>query len=207
MGRANVVDLSPSPELSYVIGAVLGDGTLYIHSRRHEISLTVKDRDFAEEFAIRFGKLLGRKLNIETRKMKGVKYYVVRAGSKNLFYFLKQDLDKLMPIVSEYPQEFLKGIFDAEGSVRLHGKDKEVKLRNKNIKLTEYIRKLLANLGIEARAYVYEGDIASLVIAKYDSIVEFDRKIGFRITRKQKKLTEIRQRRYRVNQFSEPIIK
>jgi len=71
----------------------------------------------------------------------------------------------------------------------------------------KYIQKLLAKLEIESNVYVYDGDVGSLVIAKYDSIVEFDKKIGFRIARKQEKLARIRQRGFKVNQFSKPIIK
>jgi len=90
-GKINVADLSPSPCLSYVIGVVLGDGYLRKGigtNRAHLVVLTVKDKEFTEEFARCLGKLIRRELKIEKRNMKGERYYYVRAGSKNLFYFI-----------------------------------------------------------------------------------------------------------------------
>jgi intein-encoded DNA endonuclease-like protein len=58
----NKFDGKPSPELSYIIGAILGDGTKYMESghRNYTLELKVKDKDFAETFGHYLAKVLHR---------------------------------------------------------------------------------------------------------------------------------------------------
>jgi len=51
----------PSKELAYVIGVMLGDGSLKRHSRDYDIKLNTIDIEFAETFSNMLAKLLNRK--------------------------------------------------------------------------------------------------------------------------------------------------
>src|SRR3970282_262505 len=53
LGRVPNPALTPSPQLAYVIGCILGDGTTVAYPPKHQFSvvLKVKDKEFAEEFA------------------------------------------------------------------------------------------------------------------------------------------------------------
>jgi len=61
-GVFNKFTLKPSPNLSYLIGVFLGDGCTRVEPKRYKyfVRLKVKDREFAEEFAKRCAKLMGR---------------------------------------------------------------------------------------------------------------------------------------------------
>ena len=57
-GRLNSFRPNPTPELAYVIGAILGDGNLNIHGYNAELILAVTDYDFAKEFSASLATIL-----------------------------------------------------------------------------------------------------------------------------------------------------
>jgi intein-encoded DNA endonuclease-like protein len=193
-------NLSPSPELSYVLGAFLGDGSII---RNKIVTLKVADIVFAEKFAECLAKVVGTKpyplRNVEN------KYWIGYINNKGLAKFLSQNtLQNLIPIVEKYPEEFVRGFFDAEGTVSLGGrKKKQVKIiaYNNNVELIKLIQKLLlkkfdidSSIYIHARAGEKRGNAIAnsncyaLMICRKESVLKFRREIGFSITRKMRKL-------------------
>lgn len=212
--------LKPSPELSYVIGTVLGDGTVVISEKRRKgynesfIELAVKDLEFAEEFSRCLEVVLNRKL--QPRYNKSHYRYVVRIRDKTLFELLhgwQNSLEKIKPYI-EYSEEckakFLKGLFDSEGT---YDKYNHLRLYNSNLGLILYAIKLLNELGIEtsgphlktrkgtiifqkhySKSYKTDKDYYYLHIIR-GSFLTFYKKIGFSIPRKKKRLEECLQRK------------
>ncbi len=217
--------LKPSEELAYVIGVKLGDGYAtkkkrvvksYNHTR---IGLDVKDREFAEEFSRCLTKVL-RRTPKRLRYRRATKRYVVEVKSETLYHLLKKpvDLDRLKKYIEHCGKcmaAFLRGFFDSEGSVDERG---YVLLYNTDLRLLEYIRKLLQLLGIAStspRLHVRRGTVihdprtgkkyltkkdAYRIRIKANGNRKFYEKIGFTIRRKQKRLEEYL-RRHKPNPF------
>jgi len=120
LGRYNYPEISP--DLSYVIGAWLGDGTLAYRKSKHEyiVKLLVKDYDFAKEWGRRLSRALQRSRPYKPVWDKTNKRWCVRGYSKILYLLLfetRRNLSVIKEIVSSYPAEAIRGFFDAEGSV------------------------------------------------------------------------------------------
>ncbi len=205
--------LEPSPELAYVIGVVAGDG--WAHKTRsggYRVGAVVKDREFAEEFSRCLGLVLGR----DPPEPKPVKdgLFRVCARSKTLYHILQKPIDMGMirPFI-EYSEDcirsFLRGFFDSEGSVEKN--TAKIRCFNTDIKLLEYVQKLLKVLGIEAtgpRIWIREGttykilgkigivkkNVCTITVRAKDRL-KFYRVVGFTITRKQQRLEEYLRRR------------
>jgi intein-encoded DNA endonuclease-like protein len=109
----------PSPALSYVIGANIGDGCTLTDN--WIVKLEVTDRDFAETFNDNMARVFNRpipnKILVKRFKVQRLPMYVVRYSCKQLVKLLRQPLKKLLEIAFVYPSEFLRGFFDAEGYV------------------------------------------------------------------------------------------
>jgi intein-encoded DNA endonuclease-like protein len=185
-------ETSPSPELAYMIGAILGDGCLYrnVKWRKHEIKLKVKDKDFAEEFRKCLMKVAKRKVSFFVSE----KLFVTLVSCKPLFLYLKNWSGLVTTIIS-YPQEFIRGFADAEGCLYIsksHGEKYKylgVKLYNTNLDLLSFIRTLLFKLGITSHMQTIHlrpprKTCYSININRHKSVERFLDSIGFTIRRK-----------------------
>ena len=198
-----ILNLQPSPELSYVVGAFIGDGwKAKIKNRKsgndYRISLASIDKEFVEKFANCMFRVVKRKRKIYCRKRARKKdLFEVTFSSKELFFFLSKNIEKpeIKEVIFQYPKEFLQGIFDAEGSVTMiRGKSPRITLSNTDLKLLQICQDLLNKLGISSRIEKEnkKGKISwRIVISRKKDIVEFQKKIGFSIIRKMKKLNLI----------------
>lgn len=202
-----------SPELSYVIGAVLGDGCFsYKKSRReYAIRLACWDREFAEKFERYLAILLGRMHKIAKYK----ELFVVKASCKLLYTILnkaKHDLFVLSPYVEKFPIYFIQGFADAEGSVNVYLRKGNnnirlkvlIRIYNSRRDLLEYMSHLLKQLGINSNIYLharagqstnvrgrlvtYRRDSYHICIYKQNDVMRFAEKIGFTIQRKNLEL-------------------
>jgi len=120
----------PTFNLGYVIGVILGDGCIYMNSRKYKyfIQLIVKDKDFAEFFAKIFEKWSKKRVSVkfikrlEKHKKTGEKfyspYYSVIIYSKNISIFL-EDKIKLLNWIYKSTKSLkigvIKGLWDSEG--------------------------------------------------------------------------------------------
>jgi len=210
------VNLKPSPELSYVIGVLFGDGTLDDNQKNsdYQIVLAQKDLNFAKVFSEAVSKVIGKKESYKIGLWRK-RYYRVRAYSKILLKFLKRrELKRFTRIINAYPTEFIKGFVDSEGSVTISTNKAETKsgmreylyciitITNSSIEVINFVKEQLEKLGIESKVRkkkseerVVENHIAhfrrdgyDILIRKLSSIERFQQLIGFRVTARHKKL-------------------
>ncbi|MEM0375024.1 MAG: LAGLIDADG family homing endonuclease [Nitrososphaerota archaeon] len=214
--------LKPSEDLAYIAGAIVGDGTVYkmsISAPRYDkffVGLTVKDKEFAEEFGRRLAKVLGREPPIPRQNKYSL--WVVEVQSRTLYELLKKpiDIERIRPYVEHCERciaMFLRGFFDSEGYAH---KDGEIGVVNTNYKMLEYVIYLLKKIGIETtsekpilhhragrpfrdpkktdKVYRARKD-AYYVSVRMKSNLTFYEKVGFTIERKRKRLEEYLKRR------------
>lgn len=199
--KLNSFDSTPSPELSYVVGAVLGDGCLF-YSRGYWIQLVVKDREFVDYFSQCLAKLLKRKEAyplFERNDNNGQsKMYGVRVASK-LFWSWLKEWEVHKNVIESNPESFLRGLYDSEGSICKY-REKEhlaIILANTKRELLELAKNLLKKLGIDSRIYAINDRRKNhkicyrLVITSKDNLLLFYDKVGFTIKRKQQRLENL----------------
>ena len=111
---------SPTAELGYVIGVLLGDGSMSIcGDHNYRLKLRVTDRDFAQVFA-------GAIATVLKRSVPPVRYHAktnawhVDASSLLLQHFLTTPVAELGTIIEQGEEcicGFLRGFFDSEGNI------------------------------------------------------------------------------------------
>lgn len=152
--RLNHPDLSPSPELSYLIGVYVGDGSITKTGYNYAIRLSAKDKEFVEKFA--------KTLAIVNKKEGGEQYAIRKTNrglfdttgtSKELYFFIKNK--EYYEVIQTYPHEFIEGFFDSEGTVTKSKKWNtwHIGFANTDLPLLELVQWMLYNFGIEARIY------------------------------------------------------
>jgi len=191
-------DLTPSRELAYVIGARLGDGTVTKYGRHYAITLKAKDKDFVETFHQCLAKVSRRKVHFF--QCKGG-YWQTTVYSKPLFSFLKsKNIEDYITIIESFPEDFIRGFADAEGSVNISKKYHYVRitLDNTDFSLLNTIRKLLLNsFNIHSKIRKTTGSKKTrkipyrLEIWKQRDVAIFAQFIGFTIKRKAGKLRKV----------------
>lgn len=187
-------DLSPSEELSYVLGVIFGDG--YITKTRkgaHIVGLHVMDLDFAEAFRTDMSKIL--KKNAYLYKYEKTNAYRTEFSSKTFYTFIKDtSFPTIIEIASWYPQQFIKGFFDSEGTVDIRKYDQpRIEIYNQKREYLDSINHLLFDLGIRSvvRFKRQESLMYRLCVEDKNSCRLFAEKIGSSITRKNLKLQQI----------------
>ena len=92
----------PSPQLSYVIGANIGDGCTL--TRNWIVKLEVTDRDFAEAFnssmAALFSRKAPNKIMIKRFRVDRLPMYVVRYACRALVELLRLPLEELLEVAA-----------------------------------------------------------------------------------------------------------
>jgi intein-encoded DNA endonuclease-like protein len=208
--------LEPSEDLAYVIGAVCGDGCAKIERRVHKgyrqaiIRLNAKDKEFVEEFAIRIGRVLNRPPpKVRVQRLTGYYsgcYYCSEVASKTLYELLKKpvDLERLRKYIEHCDKcsaAFLRGFFDAEGSVTKTG---SIYVGNSDYRLLKYVQSLLGRFEIvttgpyllhrrgsithsNGKQYIRRRDVYYIYV-KRSCNMRFYEHIGFTIRRKQERL-------------------
>ena len=138
----------PSSELAYIIGVLLGDGSVSIDEYYHyRIQLGVKDLEFTEAFSRAMAKTLNKKYSIP-KWSKSSNKWIVTYHSKAFYVWFKQQTMKALRQYIEYNKEtatsFLKGLYDSEGNHNISKKGYiRIRLSNNNIELLRYAQYLL----------------------------------------------------------------
>jgi intein-encoded DNA endonuclease-like protein len=206
----NVFKQEPSPSLSYVIGANIGDGCTL--TENWIVKLEVTDYDFAETFNNCMANLFSRVSpnKILVRHAVGrLPMYVVKYSCKQLAKLLRLPLSKILEIALVFPREFLRGFFDAEGHVDVGAKEflsLLVGAENSDKSLLLRIKKSLKLLGIESRiqrkrkkgsikvirdtTFAMRRTSYGLIIGKIEDVKMFAKTVGFSINRKAQKLSD-----------------
>jgi intein-encoded DNA endonuclease-like protein len=123
LGSANQFQAKPTPELAYVIGVTLGDGSLNRKGYNRRIRFQSVDLDFVLEFDRCLSAVLGTRRLTPWFDRKRREIHV-EASSVLLHGFLNQDWTKLKPWICHSRScvsMFLRGFFDSEGSVSKAG--------------------------------------------------------------------------------------
>lgn len=200
----------PSPELSYVIGAVLGDGYTTEDQGNGIVGFTNKDRKLLSHYLSCMARILGV---ASAGRITKCGHGVLKAtiGCRLLALFLDRPLDELAPFIERYPASFVRGFFDAEGTAavsvgqgRLHV---GLSASNTDLKLLNYISWLLLDrfrlsssivVGrkpslisyIRGEDVHFKKIVFRLQVHRFRDIEVFASKISFASERKKKALDE-----------------
>lgn len=153
-----IVNLAPSPTLSYVLGVVLGDGcAIWDESKpRYVVKLGNNNEAFVEEFGEAL-KSLGFKPRIydyidkRPWKREPIVFHTVVASSKHFVGWYKSlELGEIEEIVEPYSREFLRGFYQSEGCYRNNPKHCTLSMSNNNIKLLRIVQRFLGRRGFKS---------------------------------------------------------
>jgi DNA replicative helicase MCM subunit Mcm2 (Cdc46/Mcm family) len=191
------------PELGAFVGYLLGDG--YVRENKGEIVAFVNENetDLIEPLVKYIENLFGLKPIVEKfkghshtyqgRKIESKKYlYRIILRSKDLAKNLKFLKEKRVPhpiflSPNAVVKEFLKWLFQADGSVFYKGRGRRgIQLKQKEIELLRDVQMLLLRFGIHSRIY---GN--NLTIRRGYDILKFAKSIGFVSNNKKTKLSEL----------------
>ncbi|NJE31006.1 DNA endonuclease [Thermococcus sp. 18S1] len=204
--RTKRVNLSPSPELAYIIGVYLGDASISNRNYQYRVRLKVVDKDFAESFEKAL-KSIGANPRTGFEHDSGrTDRWWVEVTNKELFMFLKGPKEHLFEIARVYPREFLRGFFDSEGSAIVYPNRARVEASNYDLEVLELCKELLERLGIHSKIYKtkrkgqtvvirgkeyqYNSNLFTLRIYRQDSVYRYTVEVGFTIQRKQTQLLQ-----------------
>ena len=202
----------PSEELSFFIGAWIGDGWSDENDGGKRMLLKVRSYDFANEFATSAAKILQKTDSYWVRRIvdETGMWYLVKVTSFMLYDFVNQPLATLRKYIQPFPGGFLRGFFTAEGNptvsvAKRNGPllDVGLDLSNSEYGLLDFCRLLLAALGYHPsriRLVQPAGTLTNLARAtkpgwlltllRFDDTQLFAASIGFADTKKQEKLSD-----------------
>jgi len=153
--RWNKPNLEPSPELSFVVGVILGDGSVYYTSRRYNIRLDATDKSFVEEFSTCLAKVLKKEkpYRIQFKKPKGKRspVWVVQARSRMFYEWFKSG--KWREVARRFPREFLRGFYLSEGSFEINkhrNNTSAIKIYNKDLEKLRFVQEILKLCGFKS---------------------------------------------------------
>jgi intein/homing endonuclease len=193
-----------TPAKARIIARLKGDGAIFRSGTNYIIKYEVKDTEQLKSFENDIKEVFG--LDMKWLKHRsgitGKLLDLVWLRSKLAF----EDLNKfgkfrsenwnipeeIFRSSSEVKREFIKAMFDDEGTVIV--RDEEVRMYSTNKKGLEQMAKLLVEYDIKPKLKAGYGkgrNVFALVIKGVDALSNFTCNIGFGLERKQMKLTSI----------------
>jgi len=198
-------------KLSYLFGLLCGDGSLYksietvkikgrskvyIYSATmYNFALKTKDKELINLFVEYFSDVFSRK-KVTIHKYNG--YYQTRFRVSKEVYNLFKNTNH--PIIQKYPEDFIRGFADSEGSV-IVSNHVAIRLCNTNLELLELVSSLLSKLGIHhhIRLQSKKGspakdgtrknkDVYMIEIDRKEDVNKFADRINFALSSKKDKL-------------------
>jgi intein-encoded DNA endonuclease-like protein len=192
-----------TPDFAFSLGSILGDGCISIRKRDSrnmgQICLITKDKDYAMNFrdSIEKWSQIKCKLIFYRNVWNVWSYSLVVARC-----FKDFDLSKLFSLDDKIKSSFLKGIFDAEGSVDV--KSKKIIFTNTSKNIIKLVENILESFEIKSKVYVRRSKVRFIEgrkllpssyfviqISSKEGLKLFYEKIGFSIKRKNDKLKNI----------------
>jgi len=184
-------DLTPCPELAYLLGVLLSDGFLYYGNRHYRITLRAKDKDFVAEFRRCLLKVSKRKVSF-FKCSDGL--WCASCSCKKLYLYL-QDKKSHFEIMDYNISCFIRGFADGDGCATISDKKYgyvSVTMYNSNLPLLIFIQRLLeAHFDISAtiRKHTWSEKTRKqpyrLQIHRQSDILKYAKFVGFHIKRKQ----------------------
>ena len=175
--RIRNVNLTPSPVLSHILGACLGDGCIYeLHKKypygmvhQYKVKLNSTDKIFAEQFynSLRKINLNPTIRSIKTKKENHSNQWEVVASSKPFVKWYKNlDINKIEKIISISElckKEFIRGFYEAEGSCYLNRKRwLALSISNTDFLIIKLIEKLLKEMNYSVKLSSYQPKIVNM---------------------------------------------
>ena len=137
-------NLEPTPTLAYILGVVLGDGSVSVRPPSYSVILCTT----TEAFNLAFAQALSAiGLRPRTYRYWSRNAYITRAFSKrlvawlhtvNISVFLSDRLTKLA---------FIKGFYESEGGCHNNGHSWQIVISNTDLELLQTARRCLGDLG------------------------------------------------------------
>src|SRR3989338_1069750 len=196
----------PSEDAAYLLGVLVGDGCMTIKDR---IIFSTQDTEVLERMqkaakahlGAVFVKSSSRQYDYEIRSTRA-KSILRSWGIEETYARHKQVPEWIRIAPQSHVVSFLRGLFDADGSVERYG---SVTLSSANRRLIEEIHAMLLNIGIVSRQYdrkkKYNGELQSYIAIYADFIESFRNEIGFTVAHKRERLDPLitRQRNTNIN--------
>lgn len=155
-------DKTPSTTLSYILGVLYGDGWVYYYPYRYVIGLNTTDNEFAECFRVALAKIGLHPSRIYTMKRAQENWndqFRVQAFSKPFYEWFKNlTFDKVHNLLQtpEMKREFIRGFYESEGSLCQSKGYFRVTITNTDMKLLNFVRKILEELGFCFYIYTHK---------------------------------------------------
>lgn len=181
----------PSKELAYILGAIMGDGSFRIQKSKERTSYViffqVSDKDFMDTFISKFKKWsnITPKTVFESggiKKFPNGKYYKYRGFwstqicSKEAYNFLKRFNDKPKYVIKFLPEIywkwFLKGIWDAEGSITARNGYVRLLFTNSDRNILNLFKELIKKYSIKFSSYTGDAGCTTIEILGF-GIIKF----------------------------------
>jgi len=170
-----------SPELAYVLGLLIGDGTTCRYERKHDyvVRLINTNKEIINEFVkacTKMGfhvKVYERRPNPPGKKTifyacfrsKAFTKWYLNIDVKYLEHFLKED---------EVFNSFLRGLYEADGSLYWSSKRKILSIYNNNLELLKLIKEVLLKRGYKSvNVYHNKGKTYRLMIQGANEVSKF----------------------------------
>src|SRR3989338_4082896 len=201
---------SSSKELAYIAGLILGDGSLRFQKSKERtsyvISFSSKDKDLMESFINSFKiwsnykpKIYVRHDGWRTFPSGSNSYYhknfCTQIGFQDAYFIIKKFKNNPLYCIHFFHQKhyrwLLKGLWDAEGSIRINNKSLRIHFANKDRRIINLYQYMLNFHGINWRKNNYRNGCFDVAISDTFGTLEFIRVIDG-ITIKRKFKSEIR---------------
>lgn len=172
--------------LGYVIGVLLGDGSLSVYESHYQIRLGATSRRFIDKW--------GHNINLVTNKRPFVWSYQNRRPNRKLFYhscisskewyttlkFLKSEfIAGRFPVPNEETKiSLVRGFYDSEGSYDPNDLNPKIQISQKDKGRLLIFASILEKLGIHPSGIYQSTRAWNLVIAKGSEILKFQTIIG-----------------------------
>lgn len=182
-----------------ICGLLAGDGSVQIRKQgkytRYDLYLFADNKEMVENYIKFIEKIYSKKPNIFLRYNMQVARITSRTivedlTSNSKFGIHTWDLPYSLFSVKGAKEYWLKGFFSAEGYVN----QKYIKTQSVNIEGLEKVSKLLREIGIENRTYIYKpkkpnySDVGMLFIRPKEARKKFYEKVGFWHSKKESNL-------------------
>ena len=180
-------------EVAFILGA-LEDGNFYSRPEigDYTIEIEQKNREWLENLANAFQIAFKFKPKITERENR--KVFRLRIHSKRIFEELQKERENLKVIERDQREvhiNFLRGVFDAEGSV--HKNKNRITFSNKKEELVILCKKLIVELGVKTgNIWNYKWGVKVLPINGRENLEKFNKIIGFSHPEKRRKLEKPR---------------
>lgn len=137
------VDLEPSSPLSYVVGVILGDGYVTKDGRDRRVGLHCANKVFALSFKESLSEI---GLNPRLYEEKCDMFRVIASSIQFYRWFENTKFNSNHDLISTYPRDFIRGIYESEGSI-----DEEITIYSTKENNSNLYFNVLKRLGFRPR--------------------------------------------------------